>query len=96
MSKIEIDDLQLRLRQKKLIEQYQHNQACLDNTKSGYLDNPVIGQIAGRSVAQIDSKIDSKSARVYQSYLSSALEGRLRTNKSESFHHRASGSAVRS
>lgn len=89
MSNIEIDDLNLKLRQKKLIEQYQHNQACLDNMKCGNFDTPIIGQIAGRSVAQIDSEFDSKGARVYQTFLSRALEDRLRTNNSESLHHRA-------
>lgn len=87
---IELDDYELKRRQKKLLEQYQHNQAYLDNMKCGNIDLPVIGQIAGRSVVHIDSELESKGARVYQSYLSKALEERLRTNNSESFHHRAS------
>ena len=83
MSKI--DDNELKIRRQKLITQYQHCQANVDNMNSGNFDKghgvsaAVTGQIAGRSVTQIDSA-SSKEVRLYQSYLNSTIEDQLRSN----------------
>lgn len=86
MSKI--DDYELKIRRQKLITQYQHCQANIDNMKSGNFDKSnhissaaaVTGQIAGRSVSQIDSISPSKEAQLYQKYLHSTIEDQLRSN----------------
>lgn len=81
----EIDDYELKIRRQKLISQYQHCQANIDNMNSGNFDKShiasaaVTGQIAGRSVTQIDST-SSREAQLYQSYLNSTVEDRLRSN----------------
>ena len=82
MSKI--DDYELNIRRKKLILQYQHCQANIDNMNSGNFDRShiiaaVAGQIAGRSVTQIDST-GSKEAQLYQVYQTSTKEDRLRSH----------------
>lgn len=79
-----IDDLELKNRRQKLINQYQHCQAYIDNMNSGNFDKShisaaaAIGQFAGRSVTQIDNKT-SKEAQLYQIYLHTA-EDQLRSN----------------
>ncbi len=78
-------DEELEMRRKKLMEQYQHCQAYIDNMNNGYFDkshinsSAMIGQIAGRSVTQIDSS-SSKEAQVYQAYLNSRVEDQLRNH----------------
>lgn len=87
MSKI--DDYELKIRRQKLIAQYQHCQANVDNMNSGHFDKSnhissiaasVTGQIAGRSVSQIDSTSSSKEAKLYQKYLHSTIEDQLLSN----------------
>lgn len=82
MSKI--DDYELNIRRQKLISQYQHRQANIDNMNSGNFDkshiaSAAVGQIAGRSVTQIDNT-GSREAQLYQSYLNSTVEDQLRNN----------------
>ena len=81
----EIDDYELKIRRQKLISQYQHCQANIDNMNSGNFDKSHIisaaatGQIAGRSVTQIDST-SSRESQLYQSYLTSTIEDQLRNH----------------
>lgn len=82
MSKI--DDYELNIRRQKLYSQYQQRHSNVDNMNSGNLDKShltfaAIGQIAGRSVTRSDS-FNTKETKVYQSYLNSTLEDRLRSN----------------
>lgn len=81
-------DEELELRRKKLMEQYQHCQAYIDNVNNGNFDKSHInsaattGQFAGRSVTQIDSTSfkGSKEAQLYQTYLNSTIEDQLRNH----------------
>src|ERR1700733_6427298 len=81
----EIDDYELKIRRRKLISQYHHCQANIDNMNTGNFDKSHIisaaatGQIAGRSITQIDST-GSREAQFYQSYLKSTIEDQLRNN----------------
>jgi hypothetical protein len=83
MSKI--DDYELKIRRQKLISQYQHCQAYIDNMNSGNFDKShmasaaVTGQIAGRVVTQINST-GSKEAQLYRNYLISTVEDQLRSH----------------
>ncbi len=82
MSKL--DDYELKIRRQKLITQYQHCQANIDNMSSGNFDkrhmtSAATGQIAGRAVSQIDSP-NSKENQLYQIYLNSTSEDQLRSN----------------
>ena len=81
----EIDDYELKRRRQELISRYQHCQVNIDNMNSGNFDKSHIssaaatGQVAGRSVTQIDSP-SSKEAKLYQIYLNSTREDQLLHN----------------
>lgn len=67
----EIDEYELKVIRQKLISQYQDYQAIIDSENSDESHTTsagATGQIAGRSVTQIDST-NSRETQLYQRYV---------------------------
>lgn len=86
MLTFDIYDYERKIIRQKIIPLHQHchanvgmNSANLDKSNQISPSASGTGQIAGRSVSQIDST-DSKEAQIYQSHLRSTVEDQLRSN----------------